>query len=129
MAVTVVRLGTQRRKGEGIRLGTVRRVPRGVRKEDDARLDYFDAWLPQLAPSPGLLSWGKAGPDSPSRWRQFEKRYLRELSQPDTARLLTLLCAFSRTTDFSIGCYCENEAQCHRSILRRALKSRGALVR
>lgn len=129
MAITVVRLGTPRKKGEGIRLGTVRRPPRGVRKVDYARLDYFDAWLPQLAPSAELVGWIKSGPDTPSRWAQFGKRYLRELSAPDNARLLDLLCAFSKTIDFSVGCYCEDEATCHRSVLRRVLQDRGALVR
>jgi uncharacterized protein YeaO (DUF488 family) len=128
MAITVVRLGSPRKANEGIRIGTVRRPPRGVRKEDYARLDFYDTWLPQLAPSAELVSWIKKGPNTASRWKQFEKRYLHELSTPDNQRLLDLLAALSQGTDFSIGCFCEDESACHRSILKKELAKRGAAV-
>jgi len=128
MAIRVVRLGSPRIAGEGLRIGTVRRPPRGVRKEDHARLDYYDAWLPQLAPSNELVSWIRERSDSPAAWKQFEKRYQRELSRPDCQRLLELLAALSRGADFSVGCYCEDESRCHRSFLKKALASRGAVL-
>ncbi len=129
MAIRVVRLGSPRGKGEGIRIGTVRRPPRGVRKEDFAARDYYDVWLPQLSPSAALVTWIKKSPPSASGWKQFERRFLRELSSADNQRLLDLLAALSKTTDFSIGCYCEEEARCHRSILRKVLEDRGAVMR
>ena len=128
MAIRVVRLGSARSAGEGLRIGTVRRPPRGVRKEDYARLDYYDAWLPQVAPSNELVSWIRARADSPAAWKQFEKRYARELAAPDTRRLLELLAALSHGTDFSVGCFCEEESKCHRSYLRRALAAHGAVL-
>ena len=128
MAIRVVQLGTPRDSGEGIRIGTVRRPPRGVRKEDYARLGYYDVWLPQLAPSARLLSWIKERSDLAASWKQFEKLYLRELSSPDNQRLLDLLSLLSRRTDFSIGCFCEDERVCHRSILRKELARRGAVI-
>ncbi|HTZ53284.1 MAG TPA: DUF488 family protein [Spirochaetia bacterium] len=127
MAIRVVRLGSPRSAGEGLRIGTVRRPPRGVRKEDYARLDYYDAWLPQVAPSNELVSWIRARAGSPAAWKQFEKRYLRELEAPDTRRLLELLAALSHGTDFSVGCFCEEESKCHRSYLRKALAAHGAV--
>ena len=129
MAITVVQLGCPRQPNEGIRIGTVRRPPRGVRKADYAGLNFYDTWLPQLAPSARLLSWIKKSPDMASRWKQFEKQYLRELSSPDNLRLLDLLSALSRQTNFSIGCFCEDETKCHRSTLMKILKQHGALVR
>ena len=129
MAMTVVRLGSPRTKNEGLRIGTVRRPPRGVRKAEYARLDYYDVWLPQLAPSAELVTWAKGRLAEPRRWKAFERQYLRELSRPDTLRLLELLSALSRHADFSIGCYCENEKECHRSILRRVLAEHGAQIR
>ena len=129
MAISVVRLGTPRRKDEGIRVGIVRRPPRGVRKSDYARLDFYDIWLPQIAPSAKLVSWIKGHSFTASSWKQFQKRYLHELAAPDNQRLLDLLAAFSKETDFAIGCFCENEDQCHRSILREALAKRGAVMR
>jgi uncharacterized protein YeaO (DUF488 family) len=129
MAVRVVQLGTPRKKNEGIRVGTVRRPPRGVRRTDYARLDFYDIWLPQLAPSAKLLSWIKGRPDMASSWRQFEKQYMRELSSPDNQRLLDFLSALSKGTDFSIGCFCEDESKCHRSILKKVLAKRGALIK
>ena len=126
MAIRVVQLGTPRRKNEGIRIGTVRRPPRGVRKTDYAKLDFYDVWLPQLAPSAQLVSWIKRSPDTAASWKQFEARFFRELSSPDAQRLLDLLAALSRTTHFSIGCYCEDENKCHRSFLKKALAAHGA---
>ena len=129
MAISVVQLGSPRGKAEGKRLGTVRRPPRGVLKTDYATLDFYDTWLPQLAPSAELVTWVKKQPDVKAAWRLFEKRYLRELSSPDTQRLLDLLALLSKEVDFSIGCYCEDETSCHRSILKKVLAQRGALIR
>jgi len=129
MAIRVVRLGSPREKNEGLRIGTVRRPPRGVRRQDFARLDYYDTWLPQLAPSAALVDWIRQQRDTAAGWKSFEKKYLRELSSPDTLRLLDLLAALSRTADFSVGCYCEEENKCHRSILGKVLAEHGALIR
>jgi uncharacterized protein YeaO (DUF488 family) len=129
MAIRVVRLGSPRERDEGIRIGTVRRPPRGVRKEDYARLDYYDLWLPQLAPSEGNIKKLKSAAVTESAWKAFGRSYLRELSSPDNTRLLDLLAALSKKTDFSIGCYCESESRCHRSILREVLRDRGAEMR
>ena len=129
MAIRIVQLGSPRHQNEGLRIGIVRRPPRGVRKEDYARLDFYDTWLPQLAPSAELVRMAQDRTDAPGSWRQFEKKYLRELLTPDNLRLLDLLAALSRQTDFSIGCYCEDEWTCHRSILRTELASRGASIR
>ncbi len=129
MAARVVRLGTPRSRREGLRLGRVRRLPRGVRKIDYARLDWFDLWLPELAPSPALFSFAVKQPLSSQRWRRFAAAYRREMAQPAAARLLALLAALSRRTDFSVGCYCAEESRCHRSILRALLVEAGARVR
>ena len=129
MAIRVVRLGSPRTRNEGLRIGTVRRPPRGVRRQDFARLDFYDAWLPQLAPSAGLVSWIQEQGDTTAGWKRFEKKYLRELSSPDTLKLLDLLAALSRNADFSVGCYCEDENKCHRSILKKVLAEHGALIR
>ncbi len=128
MAIRIVRLGSPRGKGEGPRIGTVRRPPRGVRRTDYSKLDFYDVWLPQLSPSAGLVKMALTRPDA-AGWRQFEKQFRRELSAPDTSRLLDLLAALSRTSDFSVGCYCEEESRCHRSVLRAVLAERGALIR
>jgi len=129
MAISVVRLGTPRGKNEGIRVGTVRRPPRGVKKTDYAKLDFYDVWLPQLAPSAKLVRWIKAHGITPASWKQFQKQYLHELAAPDTQRLLDFLAALSRETDFAVGCFCENENECHRSVLKAELKKRGAAIR
>jgi uncharacterized protein YeaO (DUF488 family) len=129
MAIRIVRLGGPREEGEGIRIGTVRRPPRGIPKSDFARLDFYDVWLPQLSPSTELVSWIKRNSDKPENWKMFERRFLHELSAPDNQRLLDLLAAISKTTNFSIGCYCENENRCHRSILRKVLLDRNALIK
>lgn len=126
MGIHVVRLGDPRSAGEGLRLGTVRRPPRGVKKEDFARLDYYDLWLPDLAPSAELLSFAMAEPFTDARWAKFVRDYRREMKEPEKERLLQLLAALSHQTDFAVGCYCENEERCHRSILRELLAERGA---
>jgi uncharacterized protein YeaO (DUF488 family) len=126
MPVHVVQLGTPRLPGEGLRIGTVRRPPRGVRKEDYAARDYYDVWLPELAPSAELVSWAMAEPFTPKRWADFARRYRQEMRQPAAQRLLALLAALSAQTHFSVGCYCEDEAHCHRSLLRELLLEKGA---
>ena len=126
MPVHIVRLGTPRLPEEGLRLGTVRRPPRGVRKEDYAARDYYDVWLPELAPSAELVSWAMAEPFTPKRWADFARRYRQEMRQPAAQRLLALLAALSAQTHFSVGCYCEDEACCHRSLLRELLLEQGA---
>ncbi|HSD10387.1 MAG TPA: DUF488 family protein [Candidatus Binatia bacterium] len=128
MAVHVVRLGSPRGKREGLRLGTVRRPPRGVAKRDYAKLDYFDLWLPDLAPSAPLVSYALSEPLSPQRWKSYARRYRREMSDPPRRRLIALLAALSSRTDFSIGCYCADESRCHRSLLRELLVEQGAVV-
>ena len=126
MPIRVVRLGTPRAAGEGVRLGTVRRPPRGVRKQDFARLDYFDLWLPDLAPSAPLFSFATSEPLSDKRWAAFAKKYRAEMNTPAARRLIALLAALSKGASFSVGCYCENESRCHRSLLRELLADAGA---
>ena len=128
MAIRIVRLGTDRAKGEGLRLGTVRRLPRGVKKEDYARRDFFDAWLPELAPSEALVKWIMEDADDAARWKRFEAKYRREMQTPERARLIDVLAKLSRQTDFSVGCYCENPARCHRSLLAQIFRERDAEV-
>jgi uncharacterized protein YeaO (DUF488 family) len=126
MAIRIVRLGSPRAPGEGLRLGTVRRPPRGVRKQDFARLDYFDLWLPDLAPSAPLFSFATSQPITDARWRIFARRYRAEMKKPPQERLLALLAALSKQTDFSVGCYCEDASHCHRSLLAELLRQHGA---
>jgi uncharacterized protein YeaO (DUF488 family) len=126
VAIRVVRLGTPRRPDEGVRLGTVRRPPRGVRKQDYARRDYFDVWLPELAPSAPLVSWALSTPFTPARWTVYARKYRREMAQPAAQRLLALLAALSAQTNFSVGCYCEDESRCHRAVLKQLLREHGA---
>jgi uncharacterized protein YeaO (DUF488 family) len=128
MSLRVVRLGTPRAPGEGLRLGTVRRPPRGVRKEDYARRDFFDLWLPDLAPSAELVAYASAEPFTDARWRRFAADYRREMKQPAPQRLLALLALLSRQTDLAVGCYCEDESRCHRSLLRELLQAAGAEI-
>jgi uncharacterized protein YeaO (DUF488 family) len=128
MAISVLRLGTPRRRGEGVRLGTVRRPPRGVKKPDYARRDFFDVWLPELAPSAATVSFAFARPLTPARWRQFVRRYRREMSAPAPRHVLETLAALSHATSFAVGCYCEDETRCHRTILRDLLMEAGAKV-
>lgn len=128
MAITVVRLGTPRKPNEGLRLGTVRRPPRGVPKSKFAELDFYDVWLPNLSPSADLVSLALHARDE-REWKNFERKFRTEMKQRDAARLLDLLAALSHQTNFALGCYCENENRCHRSILRALLKERGAEIR
>ncbi len=128
MAIHVVRLGTPRGEGEGIRLGTVRRPPRGVRKEDVARLGYYDVWVPELAPGSALVSWVLVQPLTPRRWETFVRRYRSEMRKPAAQRLIALLAALSRQQDFSVGCYCADESRCHRTLLRELLREAGAVL-
>jgi uncharacterized protein YeaO (DUF488 family) len=125
VSIRVVRLGAPRTRGEGLRLGTVRRPPRGVPKADYASRDFYDVWLPELAPSEALVKQALHASDEKS-WRSFVKRYRSEMRRPEKMRLLTLLAALSRGTDFSVGCYCADEARCHRSVLRALLLEHGA---
>ena len=125
MPIRVVRLGTQRRAGEGPRLGAVRRPPRGVPKARFAKDDWYDLWLPDLAPSEALVKQALRA-SSDKDWRAFATKYRKEMAAPEKARLLELLAALSRNFSFSVGCYCEDEARCHRSVLRALLRERGA---
>lgn len=127
MAIRVVRLGTPRTSTEGLRIGTVRRPPRGVPKSEFAKRDFYDVWLPDLAPSQELVSFALSHQDARS-WKTFERKYRGEMKAPAAARLLDLLAALSHQTNFAVGCYCENEARCHRSILRTLLVERGAAI-
>jgi uncharacterized protein YeaO (DUF488 family) len=128
MAIRVVRLGTARARNEGVRLGTVRLLPRGVKKQDYARLNYFDVWLPELAPSGALVSYALARPWTAARWAAFARRYLSEMRRPEARRLIALLAALSKQASFSIGCYCENPSRCHRSLLGELLREQGGKV-
>ncbi len=128
MAISVIRLGTPRAKGEGLRIGVVRRPPRGVRKADYARRGYYDAWLPELAPSTKWVSWALARPWTGARWAKYARNYRREMKALDRQRLIRLLAELSRHTHFSIGCYCERAELCHRSILRQLLAKQGAKI-
>jgi uncharacterized protein YeaO (DUF488 family) len=119
--IRIVRLGSPRATGEGPRIGTARRPPRGVKKGDYAKLDYYDAWLPDLAPSQKLVSWALSQPWTGKRWKKFERDYRREMKAPAADRLLALLALLSRHANFSVGCYCEDESRCHRSILKELL--------
>ncbi|MEW5981941.1 MAG: DUF488 family protein [Acidobacteriota bacterium] len=127
MAIRIVRLGSPRTPGEGLRLGTVRRPPRGVPKSEHSSRDFYDVWLPDLAPSETLVKEARRAPDERS-WRRFEQRYRTEMERPEAARLLALLAALSHQTNFSVGCYCENEAHCHRFVLRELLLDYGATL-
>lgn len=125
MAIRVIRLGSPRIRNEGLRVGTVRRPPRGVPKAEYATRDFYDVWLPELAPSEQLVKQALAAPDEKS-WRSFVKRYRAEMKRPEASRLLTLLAAISNGTDLSVGCYCEDESHCHRSVLKALLAEHGA---
>jgi uncharacterized protein YeaO (DUF488 family) len=128
MPVYIVQLGTPRRRGEGPRLGTVRRPPRGVPKEDFARLDYYDVWFPNLSPSAGLVKEAIKASDERGL-AAFRRKFRQEMNAPDRSRELDLLAALSHHTNMSLGCYCEDESRCHRSVLRELLAERGAKVR
>jgi uncharacterized protein YeaO (DUF488 family) len=128
MPIRIVRLGTARARDEGLRLGTVRRPPRGVPKAQLAARDFYDVWMPEAAPSEALLKAARQSLDDERRWKAFVRRYRSEMNRPEAARLLDLLAALSHGTNFSVGCYCEDENRCHRSILRALLKDRGATL-
>lgn len=128
MTIRVVRLGAPRTPGEGTRLGTVRRPPRGVKKEDFGSRDYFDVWLPELAPSAEVVSWALSEPWTDARWRRYVQRYQKEMREPQARHLIELLAALSHQASFSVGCYCEDPARCHRSLLRELLAGAGASI-
>ncbi|MFB3853922.1 MAG: DUF488 domain-containing protein [Vicinamibacterales bacterium] len=128
MSVHIVRLGTPRTSGEGLRIGTVRRPPRGVPKAEHASRDFYDVWLPELAPSQALVKEAQHAGDERA-WRSFVKRYRAEMRRPEASRLLGLLAALSHQTSLAVGCYCESESRCHRSVLRELLSEHGADVR
>ena len=128
MTIRIVRLGTPRVPNEGPRLGTVRRPPRGVRKEDFAARDYFDVWLPELAPSQDVVSWALAEPWTDVRWRQYARQYQRQMGEPGARHLIETLAALSPHANFSVGCYCQDAARCHRSLLRELLARAGAAL-
>jgi uncharacterized protein YeaO (DUF488 family) len=126
MAIRIVRLGSPRAANESLRLGTVRRPPRGVRKAEFARRNYYDLWLPDLAPSRKWVSWALSEPWTDARWNKYVRNYRREMKAPAVERLIGLLAALSQHAHFSVGCYCENPERCHRSILRELLAEHGA---
>ncbi|MFA5057456.1 MAG: DUF488 family protein [Opitutaceae bacterium] len=125
MPLRVVRLGSPRVEGEGLRIGTVRRPPRGVPKAEFASQNWYDVWFPNLAPSDALVKLGHAA-ETTAQWAAFARKYRAEMATPDNARAIALLAALSRQNNFSVGCYCENEAHCHRSVLRELLQEAGA---
>ena len=127
MAVRVVRLGSKRLKGEGLRIGTVRRPPRGVPKSKFASQNWYDVWFPNLAPSVSTMKVAQRA-KSENNWRAFKRKYRAEMAKPENSRALALLAALSHRTNFSVGCYCEDEAHCHRSVLRALLEENGAKV-
>ena len=125
MPLRIVRLGAPRHPHEGLRLGTVRRPPRGVAKAEYATRDFYDVWLPNLAPSEALLKKARSATDARS-WARFKRAYLAEMKAPDASKVLDLIAALSHRTSLSVGCYCEDESRCHRSLLRELLAQRGA---
>lgn len=125
MAIRVVRLGSPRAKNEGLRIGTVRRPPRGVPKSEFARQDWYDVWFPNLAPSLETMKQAQQA-KTPAEWTAFTRRYRAEMATPEHAHAIALLAAMSQASDFSVGCYCEHEAHCHRSVLRELLAAAGA---
>jgi uncharacterized protein YeaO (DUF488 family) len=127
MAVRIVRLGTARHSKEGLRIGTVRRPPRGVPKREFSSGNWYDVWFPVLAPSVETMKFGQAAA-TPAQWAAFVRKYRSEMSEPAASQTLDVLAALSKTADFSVGCYCEDEAHCHRSVLRALLTDRGAVV-
>ena len=126
--IRIVRLGSPRATDEGLRLGTVRRPPRGVPKTEFAKRDYYDVWLPELSPTAATVSAAMAGEWSDKKWKKFVATYVREMSTPAATHLLKTLAALSHQTNFSVGCYCEDESHCHRSVLRDLLIAEGAKV-
>lgn len=127
MAVRVVKLGSPRSAGEGLRIGTVRRPPRGVPRSEFASGNWYDVWFPTLAPSADTVKLGQAATTA-AQWAAFARRYRSEMAAPEARQAIELLAALSRHSDFSVGCYCEHEARCHRSVLRALLAEHGAAV-
>jgi uncharacterized protein YeaO (DUF488 family) len=127
MAIRVIRLGSARATDEGLRIGTVRRPPRGVPKAEFASRDWYDVWYPNLAPSLATMKLAQQA-ETPAQWAAFARKYRAEMAEVDAAHSLDLLAALSHTTNFSVGCYCEDESRCHRSLLRALLEDRGALL-
>jgi len=127
MAIRIVRLGSARERGEGLRLGTVRHPPRGVPKDEHASRNFYDVWVPELAPSAALVTRGQTA-GTGRDWSTFVKQYRREMAAPEQVHLLRLLAALSAGSDFSVGCYCADEARCHRSVLRTLLAEHGAVL-
>ena len=127
MTVRIVRLGTPRARGEGIRIGTVRRPPRGVPKNEYAARNWYDVWFPNLAPSVPTMKLAQHA-ETPAQWAAFRKKYRAEMSTPENSHALELLATLSHHTNFSVGCYCEDEAHCHRSVLRKLLQEKGAAM-
>lgn len=127
MSVRIVKLGSPRGEGEGTRIGTVRRPPRGVPKAEFASGNWYDVWYPDLSPSLDTMKLGQAA-ETPAQWRAFEKKFKSEMNTPERSRTIALLAELSKTSHFSVGCYCEHEARCHRSILRQLLADAGASV-
>jgi uncharacterized protein YeaO (DUF488 family) len=125
MAIRIVRLGSGRVEGEGLRIGTVRRPPRGVPKTRFASENWYDVWYPNLAPSVPTMKQAQSA-ETPAQWAAFARKYRAEMSHPENARTVELLARLSHQTNFSVGCYCENEAHCHRSVLRELLLEKGA---
>ena len=125
MGVRVIRLGTARTRGEGTRIGTVRRPPRGVPKTEFASQNWYDVWFPNLAPSPDIMKLGLSA-KTPKEWTAFAKKYRAEMATPENSRTIELLAVLSRDSNFSVGCYCEDESHCHRSVLRELLADAGA---
>ncbi len=126
--IRIVRLGSPRVKDEGVRLGTVRRPPRGVPKAEFAKRDFYDVWLPELSPSAAIVSAAMAGEWTEKKWKKFVVTYVREMGAPAANHLLKALAALSHQTNFSVGCYCEDESHCHRSVLRDLLIAEGAKI-
>ena len=128
MSIRIVRLGTPRAPDEGLRVGTVRRPPRGVPKTEFASQDWYDVWYPNLAPSVETMKQAQEAQkaDSPAQWNAFVRKFKAEMAEPDASRSLDLLAALSHGASLSVGCYCEDESRCHRSVLRSLLAERGA---
>lgn len=128
MSIRIVRLGSDRVAGEGLRIGTVRRPPRGVPKTEFASQNWYDVWYPNLAPSAETMKLGQAAQqsDDAAQWNAFARAYKREMAEADASRSLDLLAALSHQSALAVGCYCEHEARCHRSLLRGLLAERGA---
>jgi uncharacterized protein YeaO (DUF488 family) len=128
MAIRIVELGSSRASNEGVRIGTVRRPPRGVPRAEFASRNYYDVWLPTLAPSAHLVAQARAA-SSAAEWNRFVRGYRKEMNGPQAKALLDVLAALSASANFSVGCYCKDEKRCHRSVLRQLLAERGATIR